>query len=96
MLNQDWGLQAKRPGVGLTLPEIRERARELAKVAVDHGDVRAHLQDLENQAELARIEREREIQALRVQGSFEELFREYIEDRRGRYAMTRSGSMSAS
>ncbi|MFT0635569.1 phage integrase central domain-containing protein, partial [Pseudomonas sihuiensis] len=65
-------------------PEIRERARELAKVAVDHGDVRAHLQDLENQAELARIEREREIQALRVQGSFEELFREYIEDRRGK------------
>jgi len=71
-------------GVGLTLPEIRERARELAKVAVDHGDVRAHLQDLENQAELARIEREREIQALRVQGSFEELFREYIEGRRGK------------
>lgn len=71
-------------GVGLTLPEIRERARELAKVAVDHGDVRAHLQDLENLAELARIEREREIQALRVQGSFEELFREYIEGRRGK------------
>lgn len=70
--------------VGLPLPEIRDRARELAKVAIEHGDVRAHLQDLENQAELERIAREKEIHALRVQGSFEELFREYIEDRRGR------------
>lgn len=70
--------------VGLPLPEIRDRARELAKVAIEHGDVRAHLQDLENQAELQRIAREKEIHALRVQGSFEELFREYIEDRRGR------------
>lgn len=70
--------------VGFSLPEIRERARELAKIAVEHGDVRVHLQDLENQDQLARIEREREIHALHAQGSFEELFREYIEGRRGR------------
>jgi integrase len=77
-------------GAGLTLPQIRERAWELAKVAYEHGDVKAHLAFLEKQAEaerhaselaLAEQVRLRAIEAAR--GSLSELFNDYIDSRRG-------------
>jgi integrase len=75
---------------GLTLPQIRERAWELAKVATEHGDVKAHLAFLERKAE---VEKQAGVEALAekaciqsieaARGSLSDLFRDYIDSRRG-------------
>jgi len=76
-------------GAGLTLPLIRERAWELAKVASEHGDVKAHLASIEKQAELDRQTRElalveqARLQAIEIaRGSLADLFSDYIDSRR--------------
>lgn len=77
----------KSPGLSLT--EIREQAVRFAKIAAEHGDIKAYLArcDAEEEARLA--ERQRELQEQQrlaeieaAKGTLSELFREYIEDRR--------------
>lgn len=74
---------------GFTLPELRDKAAELARIAQEHGDVKAYMARQEADAEAARLiaeeetrERQRlaEIEASR--GTFGELFLDYIESRR--------------
>jgi len=75
---------------GLTLAELRDKARELAQIAAEHGDVKAYLAEQEAQAEHARVERqrllaeaERRQQVEDARGSLADLFKDYIEGRRG-------------
>lgn len=76
---------------GFTLPELRDKAAEMARIAKEHGDVKAHLASLEADKEAARLQAEKaaaelarlaEVAAAR--GSFADLFLDYIEARRGK------------
>ncbi|MDM9653832.1 integrase [Pseudomonas wenzhouensis] len=77
----------KSPGLSLT--EIREQAVRLAKIAADHGDIKAYqakcaAEEEARQAELQRQlhEQQRLAEIEAAKGTFSELFRDYIEDRR--------------
>ena len=52
--------------VGLTLPELRDKAAGMAQIAKAHGDVKAYLAKQEANAEAARIENERTVEAARL------------------------------
>lgn len=75
---------------GLTLTEMREKARELARIAADHGDVKAYMSVQRAQAEALELARQRQCsEAERLsnleaaRGSLADLFRDYIDNRRG-------------
>lgn len=77
--------------IGLTLPELRDKAAEMARIAKEHGDVKAYFAQQAAEAEFVRIEVEqkaRERQRLAdieaSCGTFGELFHDYIEARRGK------------
>lgn len=76
--------------VGLTLAELRDKARDLARIAAEHGDVKAYLAEQDAQAEIQKAERQRLLaeaerrQQIEVaRGSLADLFRDYIDSRRG-------------
>ncbi|WPC04722.1 integrase [Pseudomonas benzenivorans] len=77
----------KSPGLSLT--EIREQAVRFAKIAAEHGDIKAYqakcvaeeeARQAEHQRQLHEQQRLAEIEASK--GTLSELFRDYIEDRR--------------
>ena len=77
----------KSPGFSLT--ELREQAVRLAKIAAEHGDIKAYqakcvaeeeARQAEHQRQLHEQQRLAEIEASK--GTLSELFRDYIEDRR--------------
>ena len=71
-------------GGGLSLAEIRVKARELAEIARDHGDVEEYFAFQAEQAAHAKIEAER-LQAIESSRStFTELYRDFIDDRTGK------------
>jgi integrase len=77
----------KSPGLSLT--ELREQAVCLAKIAAEHGDIKAYQARCAAEEESRQAERERErleqqrLAAIEAsKGTLSELFRDYIEDRR--------------
>lgn len=82
--------RATHRAAGLALVDIRERARELAKIALEHGDVKAYLAEQEAQAKKLEAERqakqaesERNATLEASRGSLADLFHDYIDSRRG-------------
>lgn len=69
---------------GMTLEMLRARGRELAQILAEHGDPRLHLEQLEQTADHKRLEAERVAAVEASRGSFEDLFRDYVESRRGK------------
>lgn len=77
----------KSPGLSLT--ELREQAVRYAKIAAEHGDIKAYLARCAAEEEVEQAERQRQLheqQRLAAieasKGTLSELFRDYIEDRR--------------
>lgn len=69
---------------GMTLETLRARGRELAQILAEHGDPRLHLEQLEQAADHERLEADRVAAVEATRGSFEDLFRDYVESRRGK------------
>lgn len=76
--------------VGLTLVELRQKARECAEIAAKHGDVKVYQAEQEVQAAADKVERQRLLaeveQRQRVEesrGTLADLFLDYIDNRRG-------------
>jgi integrase len=74
---------------GFSLAELREQAASYARIAAEHGDIKAYLARgaAEKEVREAELKRQQyEQQRLAVleasKGSFSELFRDYIEDRK--------------
>ncbi|MEZ1435430.1 tyrosine-type recombinase/integrase [Pseudomonas shirazica] len=79
------GVYKSKPSVpGLTLEALRARGRELATILAEHGDPRSYLEELERNAELEKVQAKRIAEIEAAQGSFGDLFRDYIESRRGK------------
>jgi len=84
------GIFKKTPkSPGLSLTELREQAVRLAKIAVEYGDIKAHLarcaaEEEARQAEsLRQLHEQQRLAAIEAsKGTLSELFRDYIEDRR--------------
>lgn len=84
------GIFKKAPkNPGLSLSELREQAAEYAKIATEHGDIKAYLarcnlekaeQEAERQRQRNELQRLAELEASK--GSLSELFQDYIEDRK--------------
>lgn len=77
----------KSPGLSLT--EIREQAVRLAKIAAEHGDIKAYQAKCAAEEEARQAERQRQLHEQQrlaeieaSKGTLSELFRDYIEDRR--------------
>lgn len=70
-------------GGGLSLAEIRVRARELGEIARDHGDIEEYFAIRAEDAARAKRDAERLQVAESSRSSFSELFTDYIEDRTG-------------
>ena len=82
--------RATHSAAGLTLVELRQKARECAEIAAKHGDVKVYLTEQEVRAAAAKAERQRLLaeieQRQRVEdsrGTLADLFRDYIDNRRG-------------
>lgn len=71
-------------GGGLSLSEVRAKARELGEIARDHGDIEAYFALQAERADLTKREAERLLAAESARSTFTELFRDYIEDRTGK------------
>lgn len=84
------GIFKKTPkSPGLSLTELREQAVRFAKIAAEHGDIRAYLDRCAAEEEARQAELQRELQEQQrlaeieaSKGTLSELFRDYIEDRR--------------
>ena len=70
--------------VGMTLAELRGEAQRLARIAQEHGDVKAYLEQQVVTVQAERAERQRLAEAEASKGSFSDLFLDYIEARRGK------------
>lgn len=77
----------KSPGLSLT--ELREQAVRLAKIAAEHGDIKAYQARCAAEEETRQAERQRQLHEQQrlaeieaSKGTLSELFRDYIEDRR--------------
>ncbi|MBB6342602.1 integrase [Pseudomonas fluvialis] len=77
----------KSPGLSLT--EIREQAVRFAKIAAEHGDIKAYQAKCDAEEEARQAERQRQLHEQQrlaeieaSKGTLSELFRDYIEDRR--------------
>lgn len=77
----------KSPGFGLS--ELRDQAMAYARIAAEHGDIKTYLakcaeekQEHEMELQRYRHEQRRIADAEAATGSFAELFRDYIEDRK--------------
>lgn len=77
----------KSPGLSLT--ELREQAVRLAKIAAEHGDIKAYQARCAAEEEALQAERQRQLHEQQrlaeieaSKGTLSELFRDYIEDRR--------------
>ncbi|HCL4016237.1 site-specific integrase [Pseudomonas aeruginosa] len=77
----------KSPGFSLT--ELREQAVRLAKIAAEHGDIKAYQAKCVAEEEARQAERQRQLHEQQrlaeieaSKGTLSELFRDYIEDRR--------------
>jgi hypothetical protein len=64
---------------GFTLPELRDKAAEMARIAKEHGDVKAHLASLEADKEAARLQAKRQGEIEAERGTFGEMLDAYIE-----------------
>lgn len=64
--------------VGFSLPELRDKAAEMAQIAKEHGDVKSYLAKLEAAAEAARIEQERAAEAARLKAEEEARERQHL------------------
>lgn len=69
---------------GMTLEELRIRGRELAMILAKHGDPRTYLDEVQKEAELQKVEEMRVAAVQASHGTFSDLFRDYIEGRRGK------------
>jgi integrase len=69
---------------GLALTALRAEAQRLARIAKEHGDVKAHVEQQEAIAVVERAERQRQVETEASKGSFADLFLDYIEARRGK------------
>lgn len=67
---------------GSTVSELRSKANQYAEIAAKHGSVKAYLAEQEASAEAARIQHQRAAEIEAAHGSFADLFKDYIEDRR--------------
>ncbi|MFF7065588.1 tyrosine-type recombinase/integrase [Pseudomonas sp. NPDC008258] len=71
-------------GGGMTLVQMRDKAKELAQVAEDHGDIEEFYAAEAEQAARAKSDAER-LQAIESSmGTFTELFKDFIESRKGK------------
>lgn len=69
---------------GMTLAELRGEAQRLARIAQEHGDVKAYLEQQAATVQAERVERQRLAEAEAAKGSFADMFLDYIEARRGK------------
>ncbi|MEH6387089.1 MAG: tyrosine-type recombinase/integrase [Pseudomonas profundi] len=74
----------KPKDAGFTLTEIREKAVEMAMLALEHGDLTKHKNEVENHVRLKAIEAERIAAIEAAKGTFEDLLQDYIDDRTGK------------
>jgi integrase len=69
---------------GLALTALRAEAQRLARIAKEHGDVKAYVEQQDAIAVVERAERQRQAETEASKGSFADLFLDYIEARRGK------------
>lgn len=69
---------------GSTVAELRTKANHCAEIAAAHGDVKSHFEELEAVAATKKTERQRIAELHAARGSFDDLFLDYIESRRGK------------
>jgi integrase len=69
---------------GLALTALRAEAQRLARIAKEHGDVKAYLERQGAIAVAERVEHQRQSEVEASKGSFADLFLDYIEARRGK------------
>lgn len=74
----------KPKDLGFTLTEIREKAVEMAMLALEHGDLTKHKTEVENHARLKAIDAERNAAIEAARGTLDDLLLDYIDDRTGK------------
>ncbi|MFB8830068.1 Arm DNA-binding domain-containing protein [Azotobacter sp. CWF10] len=79
----------KAHSAGYSLTEIREQARQLARIAAEHGDVGCYLEEQAAAAEAERARRQRQAEIEASRGSFGELLDSYAD------SLEQSGKVSA-
>lgn len=76
--------KARPRDAGRTLAELRGEAQRLALISAKYGDVAEYLARQEAAATVDRIEHQRIAEFNAARGSFDDLFLDYIESRRGK------------
>lgn len=84
------GVYKKTPSSsGYSLAELREQASRYSRIAAEHGDIKSYLakcaeeEEQQHQARLRELHEQKRLAELEAaKGSFGELFRDYIEDRK--------------
>lgn len=74
--------KASTRDAGFTLSQLRDQAKQLALIAQEQGDLAGYLADQEAEIQRQRIEAQRLAEIEAAQGTFGDLFLDYIESRR--------------